>query len=871
MNWYQREIDKVMEAFKTSPSGLSAQEVRTRLEAYGPNELEEKKKKHPFFMFLEQFKDFMILVLMAAAAIAGFVGDITDTLVIAAIVILNAVVGFVQEYRAEKAMEALKRIATPNASVIRDGAPASIPAADLVPGDLVLLEAGQVIPADMRLTEVAQLKIEEAALTGESVPVEKATAAIDEEGLPLADRVNMVYKGTIVSYGRGVAMVTATGMQTELGKIATLLQEEETMKTPMQKRLAVFGQRLAIAILMICAIVFVAGVLRGEPLVLMLMTGVSLAVAAIPEALPAVITIALALGAKKMVQKNALIRKLAAVETLGSVTYVCSDKTGTLTLNKMEVAEVYVDNKVITNGEAGVNSPLMQALALSNDAQEDADGRVLGDPTEIALYVAALKNNFDKKLLEKSFPRVAELPFDSVRKSMTTIHKTNGEYISFTKGAVDVLLEKANTILTSDGLQPVNREEIYQASDRMAGDGLRVLCITMRKWPGLPEDISPDHVETDLTILGLVGLIDPPREEAAEAVAMCKSAGIIPVMITGDHPLTAQAIARKLGIMEGEGEIITGRELENLTPEEFSRRVENIRVYARVAPEQKLKIVEVLQSRGHYVAMTGDGVNDAPALKRADIGVAMGITGTDVTKEASAMILLDDNFSTIVKAVKEGRRIYANILKFIVYSMTCNAGTIWAIFLAPFIGLPIPLLPTQILWLNLLTDSLPGLSLVTEPAEKDVMDKPPRKPMEGIFSNGRGFYILRFGFVIGFLTLLLMIYSIREGMAWQTMVFTFLVINRMAVAVALRSESESIFKRGLFTNKPLLGAVALTLTLQAVVVYVPFFNQVFGTEPLNLMESAIILALSTVTFLLVEMEKMYKSIKDKKRPVGYSL
>ncbi|MDP2156564.1 MAG: cation-translocating P-type ATPase, partial [Nitrospirota bacterium] len=921
--------------------GLSAAEAVKRLAEYGPNELTEKKKKTPFMMILDQFKDFMIMVLIAAAVIAGIVGKPTDAAAIIAIVILNAIIGFIQEYRAEEAMAALKKMAAPSSTVLRDGLPATVAASEIVPGDIILLEAGQIVPADLRLSESANLKIEEAALTGESVPVEKHIALLHDEHLPIGDRKNMTYQGTIVTYGRGTGVVTATGMGTEMGKIATMLQEEKDLKTPLQQRLTVFGKKLAVAIMVICAIVFVAGMMRGEPAVLMLLTAISLAVAAIPEALPAVITIALAIGAKKMVKLNALIRRLPAVETLGSVTYICTDKTGTLTLNKMTVEEMYVDGKISGVRDLGLGiktagigdqglgvskeelipspqppipvftSPqnlLFTALALSNDAQMDAGGNIIGDPTEIALYNIAKENGFDKKELEKGLPRVAEIPFDSDRKCMTTFHKISphpnplpqpkvgalsreretqnppplrggdtreGEfkYISFTKGGVDVLLEKADNILTSEGLKPLDMQELHKINDRMAADGLRVLCIALRSWDSLPADMSPENVEKGLSIIGLTGMMDPPREEAKEAVKLCKMAGIKPVMITGDHPITAKVIAGRLGLLEdagiGDGRaVITGRELDKLSLEEFEERVEHIRVYARVAPEQKLKIVEALQDKGQFVAMTGDGVNDAPALKRSNIGVAMGITGTGVAKEASSMILLDDNFATIVRAIKEGRRIYDNILRFVNYSMTSNAGTLWAIFLAPFFGLPLPLVPIQILWMNLLTDSLPGLALTAEPAERNIMGRPPRHPEEGVFSNGRGLFIIKFGLVIGISALLFQAFAVKEGMPWQTMVFTALVIGRMAVVMSVRSEKDSIFTIGFFSNRPLLGAIVLTVALQMAVVYMPFLNPIFNTQPLTLNELLLTLALSSVVFIAVEIEKIIKRRSNRQKAVA---
>lgn len=865
MDWYQKESGEVVEELSSSVKGLSAEEAQNRLKKYGPNALEEKKKKTAFMMLMDQFTDFMIIVLMAAAVVAGVAGKPTDAVAIIAIVILNAIIGFVQEYRADKAMAALKKMAASASTVMRDGRPADIPSSEIVPGDIVLLEAGQVIPADMRLLETANLKVEEAALTGESVPVEKHTLRLDDEHLSTGDRVNMAYQGTIATYGRGEGVVVATGMQTEIGKIAAMLQAEKGLKTPLQKRLAVFGKKLAVAILIICAIVFVKGLLLGEPVMLMFLTAISLAVAAIPEALPAVITIALAIGAKKMVKKNALIRKLPAVETLGSVTYICSDKTGTLTLNQMTVEEIYVDGEIVRNTafqvSKGAQSPshlLMTALALSNDARPGTEGRIIGDPTEVALYSIAKNKRFDKDELESKFPRVAEIPFDSERKCMTTIHKWSDGYVSFTKGAIDVLIEKSKDILMSDGPGALKAADIYSVNERIAADGLRVLGVAMRTWDRLPDDISPENIETDLTVLGLTGMMDPPREEARNAVAVCQSAGIKPVMITGDHPLTARVIAQRLGIIDDDSTaVLSGRELEQLSLEEFEERVEHIKVYARVAPEQKIKIVTALQDKGQFVAMTGDGVNDAPALKRADIGVAMGITGTDVSKEASSMILLDDNFATIVTAVKEGRRIYDNILKFIKYSMTSNAGTLWAIVLAPFFGLPLPLVPIQILWMNFLTDSLPGLALTAEPVEKNAMNRPPRPPDEGIFARGRGFFIIRFGLVIGISALLFQAFAIKEGLPWQTMIFTALVIGRMAVVMGLRSEHDSLFKIGVFSNKPLLGAVLLTFVLQLTTVYVPFLNPVFNTMPLTLYELALTLAMSAVVFVAIEIEKLW--------------
>ena len=867
MNWHQKEVKTVLAELEVPIDGLSSGEAAGRLAKYGSNELEEKGRRSPLAMLLDQFRDFMILVLIAAAVVSGFVGDLADTIAILVIVILNAVIGFVQEYRAEKAMEALKQMAAPAVRVLRDGSVSTVPGSEIVPGDMVLLEAGGIVPADMRLTEVVRLKVEEAALTGESVPVEKHTRPLHEEMLPLADRSNMAFKGTVVTYGRGTGVVIGTGMQTELGKIASMLQEEGEVKTPLQRRLVVFGKKLAVAILFVCAFIFGVGVLRGEAPVLMFLTAVSLAVAAIPEALPAVITISLALGARKMVEHNALIRKLPAVETLGSVTYICSDKTGTLTQNRMTVEEVFANGSLFKNDdpEIGRFDHLMKALALSNDALPYSSGDIIGvsgDPTEIALYRVAKEHGFLKADLEKEHPRVAEIPFDSERKCMTTIHRWPGGYMAFTKGGVDVMLEIAVNVLTERRLAPLDADEISHVNDRMADEGLRVLAVASRFWNEVPDDLSPEHVEQGLTMLGLTGMLDPPREEARQAVSICKSAGIRPVMITGDHPLTARSIARRIGIIDDGGTVMTCRDLDRISLEDFEDRVEDIRVYARMIPEQKLKIVKALQDKGQSVAMTGDGVNDAPALKRADIGIAMGITGTDVSKEASHMILLDDNFATIVKAVKEGRMIYDNIRKFIKYLLACNSGEVWTLFIAPLLGLPLPLQPIQILWMNLVTDSLPALALAVEPAEGEVMNRPPRDPRESIFAHGLGIFCIWVGLLMAALCIGLQYLEIAAGNDhWETMVFTVIVWAQLTTALAVRSEKESLFKLGLFTNKAMLWAVLAGVLLQLAVIYVPSLNPVFKTDPLTAGELLLCTALSFIPLIAIEIEKFVKRKK----------
>jgi P-type Ca2+ transporter type 2C len=671
----------------------------------------------------------------------------------------------------------------------------------------------------------------------------------------------MAYKGTVVTYGHGRGVVVATGMRTEFGRIAALLQQADDLNTPLQRRLSHFGRRMAIAALVICAIVFAMGILRGETLLLMFLTAISLAVAAIPEALPAVVTIALALGARSMVRTNALVRRLPAVETLGSVTYICTDKTGTLTMNRMRVEAFYCDGAVEQHPGSGPTwDELLRAMALCSDVRPDDTGTVVGDPTEVALTIAANQAGVDQLTLEGEYPRVAEIPFDSNRKCMTTIHKDpGGGFLAVTKGAVEVILGRTTQIATSSGTTDFNADQLISVSDHMAADGLRVLAIARRRWSALPEDITSEVVERDLVLLGFVGLMDPPREEARQAVDQCKTAGIVPVMITGDHPLTAKAIAQRLGIQEQGDRVLTGEELGQLSPEELRTRVEQIRVYARVAPEQKLKIVTALQERGELVAMTGDGVNDAPALKQADIGIAMGVAGTDVAKEASAMILLDDNFATIVRAVRKGRRIYDNIRRFVRYAVRTNSGEIWTMFLAPLFGLPIPLLPIQILWINLVTDGLPGLALTAEPEESNIMRRPPRPPQESVFARGLGVHVLWVGPLMAALALGTQAWSLASASThWQTMVFTVLCLSQLAHVLAIRSEHESLFSQGLLSNTPLFGAVALTFVLQMATIYVPALNSIFRTAPLSLTELAATLAIAAVVFVAVEVEKWVK-------------
>lgn len=859
--WHTLSAEETAQKLKTTADGLSHDEAGKRYAQYGANALNETKSRSPWRMLLDQFSEFMILVLIAAAIISGIVGDIEDTIAIIVIITLNAVIGFIQEYRAERSMAALRRMSEATVRVMRENSIHTINASELVLGDAVLLEAGNLISADLRLTESSQLKIDESTLTGESVSVDKQTNSIPHTDAPLGDKTCLAYKGTIVTHGRGRGLVVATGMRTELGKIASLLVDGDQSKTPMQKRLADFGKKLAVAALAICTLVFAIGIVRGEPLLLMFMTAVSLAVAAIPEALPAVVTISLALGAHKMVKQHALIRRLPAVETLGSVTFICSDKTGTLTQNKMHVTSLYADHQHIKIVQIpGHDEPwnaLFHAMALSNDAHQDSHGKVQGEPTEAALLHAALEAGWDKKHLENTMPRLKELAFDSERKCMTTFHREADSIIAYTKGSPEALIAQCILTLTSSGEIPTDRAALLQVAEAMATDGLRVLAFAYRKWPTLPDDEPPEYLEKELVFLGFAGLIDPPRSEAKQAVALCKSAGITPVMITGDHPATARAIAHELGILKNsDGIVMTGSELSRLDQQAFEAQVEHVRVYARVDPMQKIKIVKALQDKGEVVAMTGDGVNDAPALKTADIGIAMGKGGTDVAREAAHMVLLDDNFATIVHAVRYGRHLYDNIRKFVRYAVTTNSAEIWTIFLAPFLGLPIPLLPIHILWINLVTDGLPALALTTEPAEKDIMKRPPRRPNESLFSHGMWQHMIWVGLLMAAITLLCQAWAYHSGEShWQTMAFTVLTLSQLAHVMAIRSDKISTFSLGFFSNRYLAMAVCASILLQMAIIYMPTLNAIFKTQPLTLSELTICFALSSVIFIAVEIEK----------------
>ena len=854
-------------------TGLDPLEAARRLARDGPNALPAPHHRGLARMLVGQLADVMVLLLLASAVVAGLLGELQDIAAIVAIVVLNAALGVVQEYRAERALAAQRALAAPQAWVRRGGEVGSVPAVELVHGDVVTLEAGNVVPADLRLLESAGLRMDEATLTGESHPVDKNPAPLPDVDLPLGERRNMAYKGTVVTSGRGLGAVVATGLATELGRVASLLRDERPVRTPLQRRLAQLGQRLSVAVFALCAVIFGIGLLAGEQPGRMLLTAVSLAVAALPEALPAVVTISLALGARRMARRHALIRRLPAVEALGSVTHICADKTGTLTLNRMRVETLYVDGRVVPGDAAGRAdrepwSSLFTALAVSNDARWAPPRSPEGDPTEIALLGAAARAGREKTTLEQRLPRIGELAFSPERGKMTTLHRLDGEgdVIVFTKGAPEAVLPGCVNRLTEGGPVPLDQAAILAAAEQMARRGYRVLAVSCRRLGAPPADVSPAVVETDQSFLGLVGLQDPPRPEAKAAVAMCQSAGIRVIMITGDHPATARAIAQVLGIIDSTDSVMTGPELARLSMEEFERRVRDIRVYARAAPEQKIKIVEALKDQGEAVAMTGDGVNDAPALQLADIGVAMGARGADVAREAADMVLLDDNFATIVGAVREGRRIYDNLRKFVKYTLTSGVGELWPLLLAPLLGLPAPLLPIHILWINLVTDGLPGLALAGEAAERDIMERPPRRPDESFFDRGLWQHVIWVGLLMGSVTLATVILRDHSRpIHWQSMAFTVLALSQMGHVLAVRSDHESFFAGRLWSNPFLLGAVGLTLALQLGTLYVPVANAILRTEPLSATELAATLALSSVVFIAVEIEKLIKRRAQRSR------
>lgn len=886
--WHRFTAEACAQHLQSSLAGLSSAEAAARLQQYGPNQLQEAPARPWWRLLLSQLSDFMILVLLSAALVAGWVGEWLDAIAIIAIVLLNAIIGVVQEYRAERAVRSLRQLVAVQAKVYRDGRLQTLASAMLVPGDRVLLESGDAVPADLRLWQAAHLRIDESTLTGESVPVDKTTEALERDNgseIALADRRNLAFKGSWVVNGRATGIVVATGMATELGQIASLLQSQLSLTTPLQRRLAGFGRRLALLVLLICALIFLFGIGRGEAPVLMFLTAVSLAVAAIPEALPAVVTVALALGARRMVKVNALIRKLPAVETLGSVTCICSDKTGTLTENRMQVVKTH---PVAPNASAaglprpGHSSstlphdaaigpdavpPLILTLALNNDAtlastgmNESARNNASGDPMEIALLEAVQAAGWSVATLQQHWPRLAEWPFDATRKRMTTWHRcdASGEQWLLCKGAPE-------SVLGCCAL-PADQVEAWLAvAQDMAADGLRVLAFAGRPLSAeeaqatLSSPPPAAAVEIGLQCFGLIGLQDPPRADVPAAIAECRRAGIQPRMITGDHPITARAIARQIGLLadsaDADQTVLTGAALTAMPASERAAAIDRTLIFARVTPAQKIEIVQQLQARGQLVAMTGDGVNDAPALQGADIGVAMGLRGTDVAREAAHMVLLDDRFATIVAAVAEGRRIYDNIRKFVRFVMAGNTGEILLLLLAPLFGMPLPLLPIQILWVNLITDGLPGLAFAAEPAERNVMQRPPRPPSESLLARGLWQHVLWVGALIAGLSLLVQAHAGGSPAHQQTLVFTVLTLCQLWHAQAIRSEYDSLWRRGFTSNRSMLLAVLAALAMQFVVVHSEWGNRLFHTVPLTGSEWLLCIALSALVWLAIEIEK----------------
>lgn len=905
-NWFSKSVDEVKKELLTDlEKGLTDEQISKQREKFGKNELKAQKKKSLFVKFLEQFKDFMIIVLIIAAIISGVVGymqgeGITDSIIILIVVIVNAIIGVAQEAKAEKSLEALQKLSSHSAKVMRNGILTVVPSKELVPGDIVILDTGDFVPADLRIIEAANLKSQESSLTGESVPVEKYSEVIKDEKVGIGDRVNMLFSSSLITYGRGKGIVVETGMNTEVGKIAGIINDTEKAETPLQIKLNKLGKTLGLVALAICAFIFIIGLIYGKEPLDMFMTAVSLAVAAIPEGLAAVSTIVLAIGVQRMVKKHAIVKKLPAVETLGSATVICSDKTGTLTQNKMTVKKIFYDNKLVDIDKIEQNEikddleKLVYVSMLCNDTKVGRDNELTGDPTETALVDMGFVLDFKPELFEM-LPRVGEIPFDSNRKLMTTIHKYEDKYLVYTKGGVDELLKRCNKyILNNEIKNDLNnfKNSIQNINEKMAKEALRVLAMGYKELDHMPSDEEMKNIESDLIYVGMVGMIDPPREEAKVAVEKCKTAGIKTVMITGDHKITATAIAKSLGILENESEAITGAELEEMSDEDLAKNIRKYSVYARVSPEHKVRIVRAWQKNGEIVAMTGDGVNDAPALKKADIGCAMGMVGTDVAKEAADVILTDDNFATVVSAVEEGRRIYDNILKAIQFLLSSNVGEIIVLFVAILItpllskafGIDIkliePLLPIHILWVNLVTDSLPALALAVDPAEKDVMTRKPLKPGKGIFTKGMTWRIVYQGIMIGLITLaafciglatpessLPEVYN-NEGVRLsneevkveigQTMAFTVLALSELVHVFNIRNNKKSIFKTGIFNNSKLILAIAVSAALMFVILLIPSLRQIFSIPvlPLGNIIETILLVLAPLA--IVELFKLFK-------------
>ena len=890
INWFNKTVDEVESTLKTNAeNGLTAEEAKKRQEEYGLNELKAKKKKSLFVKFLEQFKDFMIIILIISAIISGVVGvaqgeGFTDTIIILVVVVVNAIIGVAQENKAEKSLEALQKLSSHVAKVVRDGKLQVIQSKELVPGDIVILETGDYVPADLRIIEAVNLKSQESALTGESVPVEKMAAKIEDEKIGIGDRVNMLFSSSLITYGRGKAVVVETGMNTEVGKIADIINTAEEQGTPLQQKLNKLGKTLGIVALAICAVIFVVGLLYGKEPIHMFMTAVSLAVAAIPEGLPAVFTIVLAIGVQRMVKRNAIVKKLPAVETLGSASVICSDKTGTLTQNKMTVEKVFCDGNLVNLEESADMidiQKLVYASMLCNDTKISEDDKLTGDPTETALVDMAFKLDFDPSVYGM-FPRVAEIPFDSDRKLMTTVHEENGNYVVYTKGGVDELLANCNSYILEGDIKTdleEYKEIIRRYNMEMAQNALRVLAMAYKVLDHKPTAEEIKELESNLTYIGMVGMIDPPRLEVKDAVQECKEAGIKTVMITGDHKITAIAIAKSLGILENDDEAITGTELEEMSDEELIRNVRKYSVYARVSPEHKVRIVKAWQANGEIVAMTGDGVNDAPSLKIADIGCAMGVVGTDVAKEAADVILTDDNFATVVSAVEEGRRIYDNILKAIQFLLSSNIGEIVVLFLAILItpllskqfGVDITLietlLPIHILWINLVTDSLPALALAVDPAADNVMKRKPLKnTKKGIFTKGMTWRIVYQGLMIGLLTLTAFIIGLstpdvsqeEKVKIGQTMAFYVLALSELVHVFNIRDNKRSIFKTGIFNNSKLILATVVSASLMFVILFTQGLRDIFGLVMLPAMHVFETVMLVLAPVIIVEIFKLLK-------------
>lgn len=898
-NWFNKTVTETLESLTTNANeGLKSEEIEERRKKYGFNELKAKKKKTILVKFLEQFKDFMIIILIIAAIVSGVIGylqneGITDSIIILIVVIINAIIGVAQESKAEKSLEALQKLSSHVAKVIRDGKLVVMPSKELVLGDIVIIETGDYVPADLRIIEATNLKAQEASLTGESVPVEKNTEAISDEKVGIGDRTNMLFSSSLITYGRGKGIVVETGMNTEVGKIANIINSTDETETPLQEKLNKLGKTLGIGALVICAVIFVIGLLYGKNPLDMFMTAVSLAVAAIPEGLAAVSTIVLAIGVQRMVKKHAIVKKLPAVETLGSATVICSDKTGTLTQNKMTVQRIFYNNKLLDINKIDLKQEdetlerLVHISMLCNDTKISTDNQLTGDPTETALVDMGFKLDFEPSLFEQ-MPRLKEIPFDSDRKLMTTVNKVGEKYVVCTKGGVDELLNRCTKYILNDEIKTDLEEykkTISENNEEMAKNALRVLAMGYKELNHEPTEEDMASLENDLIYIGMVGMIDPPREEVKLAVHKCKTAGIKTVMITGDHKITAIAIAKALGILENESEALTGSELEEMTDEELTKNIRKYSVYARVSPEHKVRIVKAWQANGEIVAMTGDGVNDAPALKTADIGCAMGIVGTDVAKEAADVILTDDNFATIVSAVEEGRRIYDNILKAIQFLLSSNVGEIIVLFVAILItpllskifGIDIhliePLLPIHILWINLVTDSLPALALAVDPAEKDVMERKPIKPKKGIFTNGMSWRIIYQGVMIGLLTLAAFIIGlgtkdvpIIEGLTeqevrveiGQTMAFIVLALSELTHVFNIRNNKKSIFKTNIFNNSKLILAILTSSALMFVILLIPSLRSIFSIPVLPIGNIVEIVILVLMPIVIVEIFKLFK-------------